>query len=215
MALDKFDNLSAELALWLNRQDLTSRIPTFIRLLEAKVERSQRTWQMVTRAYATTLSSVTDGSVSEYLPLPSDYLQLVRARVVGTSTPQLPLTYGSMADIDRLQSDTSPTTPTRYNIVGKSLRLGPFPDTAYQIEIVYYAKLPRLASNNQTNWLLADHPDIYLYGSLDAASKYLKDDDRVALWKSEADSMLEDLRVANERAEKSGQPMQARIKAYG
>jgi hypothetical protein len=216
MALDTYDGLKGEIADFLNRQSLTAKIPTFVRLLEARVERTQRTRQMVLRAYADTLSSVTDGTASEYLPLPGDYLQLVRVRVINATSAQEPMSYASMSDIDRMQAQQSPGVPTRYNIVGASLRLGPFPDTQYRIEIVYYAKLPKLTSANTRNWLLADHPDIYLYGSLDAASKYLKDDERVPMWKATADEMLEDLRVANERAEKAGQPMKARLQStYG
>ena len=43
MSLDNYDGLKSEVAGWLNRTDLAPVIPTFVRLLEAQVERILRT----------------------------------------------------------------------------------------------------------------------------------------------------------------------------
>jgi hypothetical protein len=39
-----------------------------------------------------------------------------------------------------------------------------------------------LSADGDTNWLLTNHPDVYLYGSLVHTAPYLKDDARIALW---------------------------------
>lgn len=216
MSLDTYTNLQAEIAGHLNRQDLSGEIPTFIRLAEVKFQRNMRVWQMVARSNANTLVTPA-GVMSEYLPLPADYLELKRARVTNAQLPQDPLTYTTMGEIDLLQSAAiEGDTPTSYTIVGNALRLGPIPDKQYNVEIVYYAKLPLLGTNAATNWLLLEHPDYYLYGSLLAAAPYLKDDDRMGIWQDIVEGpegptgarmggILGDLRAANDRAERAGQ----------
>jgi hypothetical protein len=215
VALENYAALQTEVADWLNRKDLNAKVPTFIRVIEAEAERRLRTWQMERRSYAKTLVSATDGSASEYLPLPADYLQLIRARVMDAPTQQLPLSYASMDQIDVIQRNKpAGGIPTAYNISGRSLRLGPFPNATYTIEITYFAKIPRLSATETRNWLLQDHPDIYLFGALAAAESYLKNDERVGLWKTQKDDFISQLETANERAAKSGQPMRARFKPY-
>ena len=50
MALDSYTNLKAEIADWLDRDDLTARIDTFIDLTEAKLAREIRVRAMLRRA---------------------------------------------------------------------------------------------------------------------------------------------------------------------
>lgn len=212
VSISTYDELQSEVAGWLNRADLNAEIPTFIRLLEARVNRKTRAWQMVKRAYAPLQP------VAEYLPLPGDYLELKRVRMTGSLVPvaQKAMDYGSDTEIDRIQAEClTPQMPRWYNIVGNALRLAPLPDQAYTAEIVYYAKLPPLAENAQTNWLLADHPDIYLHGALMAASRFLKNDPRVPMWKAALDEALAELDVSNEGGERGGQPQRMTFKPYG
>ncbi len=44
------------------------------------------------------------------------------------------------------------------------------------IEINYWARLPALTDPSDTNWLLTNHYDVYLYAALWAAAIYLQDD---------------------------------------
>ncbi len=59
--------------------------------------------------------------------------------------------------------------------------MGPTPDQAYEVEMVYRSNIPALASNS-TNWLLTLAPDVYLYGALMEAAPYIHEDARVTLW---------------------------------
>lgn len=229
MSLDNYGNLQIEIADHLNRQDLETEIPTFIRLAEAKFERKCRTLQMVRRMYANTVVSPTTGAMSEYLPLPGDYLELKRARITNADLPQDPLEYAPMGTIDEEQRlNIQGNVPTAYAIVGLALRLGPVPDKQYQVEITYYAKLPKLTTRDTRNWLLADHPDYYLYASLLAAAPYLKNDERIAVWQDMVEGpinpatmlreggIIGEINLANKRAEQSGSPLRVRLKgAYG
>jgi hypothetical protein len=226
MALDTYTNLQAEIAGFLNRQDLASEIPTFVRLAEAKFERNMRCREMVLRMYANTLVNPVTGALGDYLPLPADFLELKRAIVTNAPLPVDALEYATMDYIDDLNAiNTTGGIPRAYNIVGQAMRLGPFPDKQYTIEVIYYAKLPRLAANNQVNWLLASHPDFYLYASLLQAAPYLKDDERIAVWDgivgaaegpNGGTGILGEIKLATERAEKSGSRIRTHIqRGYG
>lgn len=42
----------------------------------------------------------------------------------------------------------------------------PVPNTTYTIELIYYLRIPALSDSATSNWMLTDHPDAYLYGTL-------------------------------------------------
>ncbi len=70
MALSNFSELKTEIANYVDRSDLTSQIPTFIKLTEARINRSLRVRLME----SVKIISLVSGS--KRYPLPSDYLQL-------------------------------------------------------------------------------------------------------------------------------------------
>ena len=45
-----------------------------------------------------------------------------------------------------------------------------------------YKDVTPLSDLNTSNWLLAAHPDVYLYGALVEASPYLMEDERTSIW---------------------------------
>jgi hypothetical protein len=76
----------------------------------------------------------------------------------------------------------------------------PAPDTGYTAELTYIGTLPKLSDSNTSNWILARHPDVYLYGALMQAAPYLRDDERVGLWSSMYTQAIEDMLVQDSRA---------------
>lgn len=59
----------------------------------------------------------------------------------------------------------------------------PTPDISYPCEIVYYQLPPLLDSSNQTNWLTQYAPNALLYRTLLEMTPFLKNDERVGVWK--------------------------------
>lgn len=205
MALDTYEGLKGEIAGWLNRADLAPVIPTFVRLLESQVERILRTREMLARA---------DGALSdEFTTLPSDFLALEHIVLIGVRNPQ-PLQWVPMNQINALQAESTPGTPTHYSIIGDEIELSPLPSAEIVAQIAYYRKITKLGDTQQTNWLLDRHPDLYLYGSLMQAAPYLKNDERIGTWTTALAAILEDIRLADERAIRGGAPLKMRIKPY-
>ena len=205
MSLDNYDGLKSEVAGWLNRTDLAPVIPTFVRLLEAQVERILRTREMLVRA---------EGALSdEFTTLPQDFLALEHIVLVGVQNPQ-PLQWVPMNQINALQAESTAGTPTHYSIIGDEIELSPLPSAEIVAQIAYYRKIPKLSDSVQTNWVLERHPDLYLYGTLMQAAPYLNNDQRISTWTTALAAILEDIRLADERAIRGGAPLKMRFTPY-
>jgi hypothetical protein len=60
------------------------------------------------------------------------------------------------------------------------------------LELVYFQQIPSLAANS-TNWLMSQHPDLYLFGALTEAQAYTVNPDTAALWKARRDELFEEI----------------------
>ena len=199
MALDTFAGLKATIADYLNRDDLTAIIPSFITIAEAKFNRKLRTRQMIKRA---------NGQIeSAFFAYPSDWLQAKEFQL--NTNPIVRLQFVTEAYGDELKANryVSVGQPAYYTITGTQLEFIPTPDSTYSAELTYYAKIPALSDANTSNWLLAYAPDLYLYGALLEAAPYLKDDERLAVWSQMYISSLGDIEVADQRASVSSTPL--------
>jgi len=199
MALDTFAGLKATIADYLNRDDLTAIIPSFITIAEAKFNRKLRTRQMVKRA---------EGQIeTAFFAYPSDWLQAKEFQL--NTNPIVRLQFVTEAYGDELKSNRYVSTgqPVYYTITGTQLEFIPTPDSTYSAELTYYAKIPALSDSNTSNWLLAYAPDLYLYGALLEAAPYLKDDERLAVWSQMYINSLGDIEVADQRASVSSTPL--------
>jgi hypothetical protein len=127
------------------------------------------------------------------------------------------LEFESVDALDSLKSTTyiSAGKPQYFGIVGGQIRVLPVPDSAYTAELIYYAKLSKLSGSVATNWLLAQAPDVYLYGSLMQAAPYLKDDSRIPVWAAIYTRGLEELQIADDRGATSGGSIMMRARTFG
>jgi len=176
MALSTFADLKTSIANYLNRSDLTSVIPDFITLTEAKLNRILRIRPMQKRV-STTLTSG-----DAFVDLPNDFLEATQIFI--DSNPNKVLNYVNANQIELENIQESSGTPSQYTITGDEFQLSPIPDSAYTLKISYYAKIPALSTSNTSNYLLASYPQVYLYGSLLEAQPYIVNDERITVWMS-------------------------------
>lgn len=199
MAIDSYSTLKSSIADFLNRSDLTSVIPTFISLSEAKFNRTLRVRQMIKRATATI--------DTQFFAMPADFLE-AKSFVLNTN----PLTYVEYATQDFLQKQRQDVyitsgKPALFGVVGTQFETVPTPDTNYTGELTYYAKIESLSDTTTSNWLLAYAPDLYLYGALVQAAPYLRDDERISVWGQFYTAAMEDIVVADQRASVATTPI--------
>ena len=203
MAISNYSELKTAIASWLDRADLDSVIPDFIVLAEARHKRDFKIRRMETRVTANTVAD------SEFYSLPDNYVAMRNIQL--NTNPKTPLEYLTPEQMDRIHAGSSKGKPKAFSIIGNNIQLRPIPDSAYQIEILYFKHFTALSDSNTTNDLLTHHPDVYLYGSLVEAEPYLNNDKRVDTWASFYDRAKRDIIESNERDRHSGVAPTTRI----
>jgi hypothetical protein len=210
VAITTYAELQTATANWLDRTDLTDRIPEFIELTEANFNRVIRQPDMVAKDDSFSIAS-------RYTTLPTDTLEIVR--IVVDLTPVIVLEYMTPEEIsERRIVMTATGKPYYFTTVGGStnqLEVLPSPDSTYTASIVYYTRIAALTDAATSNWLLAAHPDIYLFGTLVEAEPYLKNDERMPMWTARLDKALNDLRLQGQRERHTASGLRMRSRVLG
>ena len=204
MTVSTYDELKSSIADFLNRDDLTSVIPTFIRMAESRLDRDLRHWRMEKRSTAEL--------DTQYSAIPADFLQPIRLQITDAPTGEVaPISTSQML---QLRGDRNDRTgrPTNYALTAGGLELYPTPDLTYNASLVYYARIPALSASNTTNWLLTEAPDVYLYGALVHTAPYLKDDARLTVWETLFAQGVNNLNVSSSDAKYGGSGLVMRTK---
>ena len=205
MSITTYDELKTTIADFLNRDDLTAIIPTFISLTEADLNRQVRHWRMEDRAVA-----LLD---TQYTALPTNFLEVSRAMLTSPSVQRLELITNAEL-MDRRAADETAATPAFYAIVDGSFEVYPKPDQDYDFELVYFERLAALSASNASNWMLEYNPDAYLYGSLSHAAPYLGEDQRTAVWASLYKNAIDGINLEDDKAKTSGSGHRMRIRSF-
>lgn len=203
MPFTNYTDLKTSVANYLGRSDLTSVIPDFISFAEIRLSRDLRTRQMLKSATAATVGG--DGKVA----LPTDFLELRDLHIQGN--PRMPLSYMSPTMFTRDARADESGKPVFYTILSTELELAPTPDTAYTLEILYYAKPTVLSGTTASNVFLANYPDALLYASLLEAEPYLINDARTQTWATLYDRAINNISDADQNGEYSGVPLQMKV----
>ena len=206
-----YDTLQTAVIEYLGRdQDTTliARVPTFIQLFEAKMNRNLFVRQMEQRAIAVTDP---DADEPEFIALPTDFQSMRRIRITTvTGKPLLEFRSGVQMDEYRFQKSNTAGQPLYFTIFGSEIELAPTPDQIYTIEMVYRKVIPDLETNS-TNWLLTLAPDIYLYGALLESAPYIKEDARIQVWGLGLKTALDDLNTLGMTSTFNSGPMTIRV----
>ena len=174
MAINTYGTLKTAVSNWLDRDDLSLRIPEFISLCEAIFNRTLRI-----RPMETTITDNTPSGTKEEA-LPTGYLQMREIHL--NTSPIVSLSYITPEIMYRIRAGSTNARPNSYSILGENILFGPTPDSAIEYTMTYYKALTSLSDDDPTNWALLNAPDLYLYGTLLQAEPFLMNDDRVPLW---------------------------------
>ena len=199
MAINTYSTLQTAVANWLDRNDLTDRIPEFVALAEATFNRVLRL-----RAMETTVADATPSGSKEDA-LPTGYLQMREIHL--STTPVVSLAYITPEIMYRIRAGSTSGKPNSYTIVGDNILFGPTPDGAYDYSMTYYKAFDALSDAAPTNWLITNAPDLYLYGALLQAEPFLMNDERVALWERGVRQVINDLQQQDDKDRHSGSEM--------
>ena len=197
MAIGTFAQLKTAAANWLDRSDLTDRIPEFIVLAEARFNRILRIRDMETVSTAIT----TTAGTREY-SLPTGYVQMKEFHL--TTDPITPLAYITPEMMSRMWAGSGTGKPQVYTIIADNVRLGPGPGGAYTTSMLYYKTFTALSDAATTNDMLTNNPDVYLYGTLLEAEPFIMNDERVPLWLAAFEKAVGDIQNQDNKDRHSG-----------
>lgn len=206
MALANYTDLKASVAAWAHRSndsELVAIIPDFVTLAEARISRDLRLRKQITTATALTTANV------QTVALPADWLEFENVSVAGN--PEIQLTYVPVEHLDsRFPAGGTSGQPVFYTIEGDNLLIGPIPDTVYTLNLIYYARFPALATNS-TNWLMTNHPNIYLFACLIEAMFYTQDTEQLNLYNARYQAELSQLQTVDDRSTHSGSALRVKV----
>ena len=197
MAIGTFAELKTAAANWLDRSELTDRIPEFIALAEARFNRVLRIRDMET--VSTAIS--TAGGTREY-SLPTGFVQMKEFHL--TTEPITPLSYITPEMMSRLWAGSAKSKPQVFTIIADNVRLGPSPDAVYTTSMLYYKTFTALSTDNTTSEMLTNNPDVYLYGTLLEAEPFIMNDERVPLWLAAFEKAVGDIQNQDNKERHSG-----------
>lgn len=186
MAISNYTELNAAVANWLERDDLTDRIPEFIAMGEATLNRALRVKEMEASATVTPSTSV------KYVALPARYMEALS--FVDDLGDQL-----VAVDSERLESLSYATSATRpgYYRISSRIDFERVADATYNYTLRYLKRLDIAA--DVTNSVLTAHPDCYLYSALLHAAPFLMDDGRAMTWKTFLEAAVRDANNQSQR----------------
>ena len=197
MAISTFAELKTAAANWLDRGDLTDRIPEFIALAEARFNRILRIRDMET--VSTAIS--TTGGTREY-DLPTGFVQMKEFHL--STDPIISLSYITPEMMSRMWAGSTSGIPKVYTIIADKVRLGPNPDAVYTTSMLYYKTFTALSTDNTTSEMLTNNPDVYLYGTLLEAEPFIMNDARVPLWLAAFEKAVDDIQNQDNKDRHSG-----------
>ena len=189
MAISTYAELQTAIQNWLDDTSLSSRVTEFITLAESRINRDLGTLR---KAWTTTTLTGSDGSRA--LTLPAGFVE-PRALYLTTNGDQVylqPFINGTRV----LSTDES--TPTAWCINGDSINLDCLLAQADTFLFHYRTKWD--IATDLTNWLLTNHPDIYLAASLVEAYVYRDNDQAAVKWELRYRSAVDEVTQKDARS---------------
>ena len=173
MAITTYAELQAAAANWLVRGDLTQRIPEFIALAEARLNRVMRARMAEAEVV------LTAGVGVRTIPLPTRFTEPLRLwieRAEGWS--ELRFLEASVIGVSARRGE-----PGAWTVDGANLGFDRPCDQAYQLKLRMLQAFA-LSDAAPTNALLSDFPDLYLFATLSEAAPFLRDADLAAAYET-------------------------------
>lgn len=171
-----YGEIKTLIADYLDRDDLTAKIPTFIKLATTNLERDNNYRHMLKKANG----SLTD----DYFTLPSDYKE-AEALFITANDREYTMQRTGYYDLIKTYplGDDEKTIPKVFAYLDSKFYLRPYPDSTYPYTLIYYAYSAALSADEDTNWWTTTGYDILLFTALLEATPYLDySDAQIALW---------------------------------
>lgn len=192
MAISTYSELQAAAANWLVRGDLTARIPEFITLAEARLNR-------VLRARLAEVEQSLTGVVgARTIALPSTFAEALNLWLVRSTGREALEPYSA----DLMDASSVAGEPRFWSVDGATLAFERPCDQAYSFTLRMLRKFA-LSDSAPTNDLLTQAPDIYLFATLCEAAPFLRDADLAAAYEARLARAIAEFNAKDARAKQA------------
>jgi hypothetical protein len=176
----------------------TEQLPNLIRLAEYRLNRLLLTPERETTATLTTTAG------TQSVALPTGFRQVRKLKIIGD--PGYPL---SQVSPNVVETYDYAGRPTVFAIEGANLALGPIPDSVYTLTLLYLSRLAPLTANTQTNWLLTENADAYVFMACSMIEQHLGNAENAALYNGLAEGVCAEINAQGVRF-RASTPMRLR-----
>lgn len=189
MAITTYGELQTAAANWLVRGDLTARIPEFIALAEARLNRVLRA------RLAEADVALTAAPGSRTIALPAGFTEPLRVWIARTEgRDEL-----RFLEARLMTARTARGEPTAWSVDGASLVFDRPCDLAYAL-VLRMLKAFVLSDVAPTNALLSDAPDVYLFATLCEAAPFLRDGELADAYETKLGRAIGELNAKDARS---------------
>ena len=185
-----YGELKAELSDLLFNQRFIARYDRFTRSFEADANSRLRVLPMEASVLLTTVG----GDVA----LPADYLLWRTVRPTLPGSPPVPTFHPPYDELDYVHPAYLPPVGRGFDrlftIEGNTFKVRPVDDRTGAYDFHYYQKIPTLVGNNSnSNWLLTEYPNVYLFGLMVEAAGDGRNLEMAQLYKARRDEVFAEI----------------------
>ncbi len=194
MAISNFGELKAAIPSWVDRSDLSAVMADFVALAEADIRTDLR---------CPAMEQYTSGTLTgATLAWPTRFLEARALTVAGRNY------YFQPPEVFAAASDAG-STQRLFTSIGETFYvLGGTNGAAYTL--IYYQAFAPFSADSDTNWLIVNHPNVYLWASCRQVGIYLSDDAMVSKFSALYQDALGRVASRQKQAAYSGSPLAIR-----
>ena len=187
MAISTYSELQTAIAAWAHNDALTTLIPDFISLAESSFNRALHTRTMETDNVLSLVSG------TRTVALPTGFVEPISLKVVISGQTDEPLVLVRPHELAVNADSSASRQPEYWAINGTNIEFANLADQTYALSLRMISSAFNLSVSTPTNWLLTNHPDLYLYGSMIHAASYMVNDARIPVWQMKYEKALREV----------------------
>jgi len=178
MALTNYGDLKTSIGTWLNRADLTSYIPDFIRLAEQRIFYGAEAPYPSEPVRVPAMQTRETGSISSSaIAYPTRFLEVIG---LSANSGGMAWALDYVSPVHFTEQSQGSSVPSVYTFINNTIATAPTGSASYTLD--YYQAFANLSSDTDTNWLLTNVPALYLYGALIESAPFLGDVPMFTAW---------------------------------
>lgn len=171
-----YDSLVEDVIKYSERDDenFVNQIPRLIMMAEQAIAAEIKTLMQLNVVNTTVVAN------NAVLQKPARWRKTTSMKINGQ-----PVVNRSMDYVSMYQAESSTGVPLYYGDYDYDhWALAPVPATTYPLQIIYFSRIQPLDITNQENLLTREAPQALLFGTLLQAQGYLKNQEKLMVWKS-------------------------------